>query len=336
MNSCEKHTYSVIGAGSWGTALAILIAKNGSKVALWDIDNEHLRQLASDRENKKHLPNIAFPDNLSIIPDLSYAVTNSYHTLIVVPSSFFRSVLSTIKPLYNNRTQLCWATKGLDSESGGLLHQTVTDILPHVTDFAVISGPNFAKEVAAGLPTAVTVASNSIEFSTLIAEHLHNKSFRPYTSNDIIGVEIGGAVKNVLAVAAGISDGLGYGANARAGLITRGLKELSMLGAKLGGKIETFSGLACMGDLVLTCTDNQSRNRRLGIGLGKGQAIDSIIDEIGQAIEGIRTSAEIEQLSLTHNIEMPICHQVFEVIHNNKSAKNAVADLLNRPAKQEI
>ncbi|THB68308.1 MAG: NAD(P)-dependent glycerol-3-phosphate dehydrogenase [Gammaproteobacteria bacterium] len=332
--SSSEFSYTVIGGGSWGCALGILLAGNGKKVALWDIDSSHMESMSTDRENKRYLPGISFPQNLHICSDIGYTIRNSEIILVVVPSEYFRNALESIAPFFD-KNNICWATKGLDANSGGLLHQTAIEILPSLKKFAVISGPNFAKEVAKGLPTAVTVASNDDDFAQLVANDLHNNSFRPYISNDIIGVEAGGAVKNVLAVAAGISDGLGYGANARAGLITRGLKEISVLGKALGAKAETFSGLAGLGDLILTCTDDQSRNRRFGLSLGQGKKTNDIIQEIGQAIEGIRTSYEIEQLSKKHKVEMPICHEVFEVIHNNKKPTDAVKTLLSRPAKKE-
>ncbi len=332
----SKPSFGILGAGSWGSALGLLLARNNHNVSLWDIDTSLLNDINANKENGKYLPGIKFPDNLVAIHSAEQVICNCDQILLVIPSSAFQSTLENYKDAFRTKKTICWATKGLDSASGGLLHQTVADVLGKDITPAIISGPNFAKEVAAGLPTAVTVASTDINFAKTIASSLHSNVFRPYTSDDIIGVEIGGSIKNVLAVAAGISDGLGYGANARAGLITRGLHEMTKLGLALGGKPETFMGLSGVGDLVLTCTDNQSRNRRFGIGLGNGKSIAEITSEIGQAIEGLRTAQEVYSLSQEHKIELPICDQVYKVIYEHKSAKEAVNDLLNRPPKPEI
>ncbi len=333
--SPTKPSFGILGAGSWGSALGLLLARNQHQVSIWDIDSQLLQKIEEGRENNKYLPGIKFPDNLRAINSAEQVISQSDILLLVIPSSAFRDTLTKYTDVIRNKKQICWATKGLDSSSGGLLHQTVAEILGDQITPAVISGPNFAKEVASGLPTAVTVASPSHDFANTLADCLRSSVFRPYTSQDIIGVEVGGSIKNVLAVAAGISDGLGYGANARAGLITRGLSEMTRLGVALGGSVETFMGLSGVGDLVLTCTDNQSRNRRFGIGLGQGKSLDEIKNEIGQAIEGLRTAKEVYSLSQTLNIELPICEQVYKVIYANKCAKEAVNDLLNRPPKAE-
>lgn len=330
-----KPSFGILGAGSWGSALGLLLARNQHEVAIWDIDTQLLSDIEADRENRKFLPGIEFPDNLHAVNSAEQVITTCDHLILVIPSSAFRETLINFKDLIAPKNQICWATKGLDSSCGGLLHQTVSEVLGNKITPAIISGPNFAKEVARGLPTAVTVASPNQNYANTLANCLRNKAFRPYTSQDIVGVEIGGSIKNVLAVAAGISDGLGYGANARAGLITRGLSEMTRLGIALGGKVDTFMGLSGVGDLVLTCTDDQSRNRRFGIGLGQGHSVDEIKAEIGQAIEGFRTAQEVFSLSNKLNIELPICEQVYQVIYNNKPAREAVNDLLNRPPKAE-
>lgn len=331
----SKPSFGILGAGSWGSALGLLLAKNQHNVSLWDIDAALLTDINTMQENRKYLPGIEFPDNLAAMSSAEQVIENSDQILLAVPSSAFRSTLEKYKDQFSSKQTICWATKGLDSASGGLLHQTVAEILGNEITPAIISGPTFAQEVAKGLPTAVTIASPNTQFADHLVSCMHSGFFRPYTSKDMIGVEIGGAIKNVLAVAAGISDGLGYGANARAGLITRGLHEMTKLGLALGGKLETFMGLSGVGDLVLTCTDNQSRNRRFGIGLGNGKSIDEIKSEIGQAIEGLRTAQEVYSLSQEHRIELPICDQVYKVIYDHKSAKEAVNDLLNRPPKPE-
>ncbi|THB75087.1 MAG: NAD(P)-dependent glycerol-3-phosphate dehydrogenase [Gammaproteobacteria bacterium] len=334
-NKNTKPSFGILGAGSWGSALGILLARNNHKVLIWDINTQLLSSINKNRENNTYLPGIKFPENLQPAESAKQVIYECDILLLVIPSSAFRETLIEFKDLINRKKYICWATKGLDSSSGGLLHQTVADILGKNIIPAIISGPNFAKEVASGLPTAVTVASPDISFADAVADSLRSSVFRPYTSQDIVGVEVGGSIKNVLAVAAGISDGLGYGANARAGLITRGLNEMTRLGVAFGGKIETFMGLSGVGDLVLTCTDNQSRNRRFGIGLGQGKTLEKIQNEIGQAIEGLRTAKEVYSLSKNLNIELPICEQVYKVIYENKPAKEAVNDLLNRPPKAE-
>lgn len=334
--SLHKPDFLILGAGSWGTALAIQIAKNQHTVRLWDIDTQLILTLQSTRENSHYLPGIMLPEKIAPIDTLNTESLSTQVILICVPSSAFRDVLIRLKEHeISQESGICWATKGLDSRSGGLLHQVAIEVLGSQDKLAVISGPTFAIEVAKGLPTAITVASQDDEFANTIVSCLHSKTFRPYASNDIVGVEVGGAVKNVLAVAAGISDGLGFGANARTGLITRGLFEMTQLGVALGGKPETFTGLSGMGDLILTCTDNTSRNRRLGLALGQGRKIDETVAEIGQAVESIRTAQEVIELARKHHIDMPICQQVFEVLHRQKPPQNAVKALLERPLTSE-
>jgi glycerol-3-phosphate dehydrogenase (NAD(P)+) len=285
-----KQKISVLGAGSWGTALAILIAKNGFEVLLWGHDKSHIDDLAKERKNQRYLPGQTLPEGISVSPDLKKAAEFSNLILLAVPSHAFKRTLVDLKPHVNvNEIKIAWATKGFNPENGALLHQVVAEVFSADTPAAILSGPTFAGEVVSNFPTAITVASSKMEFASQIAEILHSDRFRPYTSTDIIGVEVGGAVKNVLAIAAGVADGLGFGANTRAALITRGLNEIMRLGVCLGGKQETFMGLAGLGDLVLTCTDNQSRNRRFGLALGQGKKMGEIIREIGQEIEGIGT-----------------------------------------------
>jgi glycerol-3-phosphate dehydrogenase (NAD(P)+) len=245
--------------------------------------------------------------------------------------------LVDLKPHVNvNEIKIAWATKGFNPENGALLHQVVAEVFSADTPAAILSGPTFAGEVVSNFPTAITVASSKMEFANQIAEILHSDRFRPYTSTDIIGVEVGGAVKNVLAIAAGVADGLGFGANTRAALITRGLNEIMRLGVCLGGKQETFMGLAGLGDLVLTCTDDQSRNRRFGLALGQGKKMGEIIREIGQEIEGIATAKETFLLAKRHKIEMPIIEQTYKVLYENLNPLSAVKNLLTREQKAEL
>jgi glycerol-3-phosphate dehydrogenase (NAD(P)+) len=327
---------ALLGAGSWGTALAILAAKNGCQVMLWGHSETHILAISQARENQQYLPGQSLPVLVSVTSDLKKAAEFSDFVLLSLPSHAFKSTLLDLKTNINsNNLKIAWATKGFNPEDGCLLHQVVADVFSPQTPAAVLSGPSFAREVAANLPTAITVASTNIEFANQIADILHNDRFRAYTSSDIIGVEVGGAVKNVLAIAAGIADGLGFGANTRAALITRGLNEIMRLGIKLGGKQETFIGLAGLGDLVLTCTDNQSRNRRFGLALGLGRSMTEIAKEIGQEIEGISSAKETYLLAKQHNVDMPIVEQTYKVLYEKLSPLTAVQNLLARDQKPE-
>ncbi|MEQ1738958.1 MAG: NAD(P)H-dependent glycerol-3-phosphate dehydrogenase [Methyloglobulus sp.] len=327
---------TLLGAGSWGTALAILAARNGSRVLLWGHNEEHIAALAKERKNQRYLPGLDFPEGITVTADLKKAAEFSDLVLLSVPSHAFKSTLIALKRQVSSKDlKIAWATKGFNPEDGSLLHQVVADIFSPDTPAAILSGPTFAREVAANLPTAITIASKQAEFANQLADILHSDRFRAYTSSDIIGVEVGGAVKNVLAIAAGIADGLGFGANTRAALITRGLSEITRLGIKLGGKQETFIGLAGLGDLVLTCTDNQSRNRRFGLALGQGRNKTSIINEIGQEIEGISAARDTLLLAQRHGIDMPITEQTYKVLYEELNPLRAVQNLLARDQKAE-
>jgi len=326
---------SVLGAGSWGTALAILAARNGCQTLLWGHEAEHIANLKEQRQNQRYLPDLLFPETLAVTADLQQAVEFSDTLLLVVPSHAFDKTLENIKPFINDNLQIAWATKGFNHKNGVFLHESVENILSPQIPTAVISGPTFAQEVAANLPTALTIASLHNQFSSLLSSLLRNSRFRVYTSNDLIGVQVGGAVKNVLAIATGIADGLELGANTRAALITRGLTEITRLGVALGGQAETFMGLAGLGDLILTCTDNQSRNRRFGLALGKGGLASEIIAEIDQEVEGISAAKETHLLAKHYGIEMPIVEQIYQVLYQDLSPIKAVQNLLNREPKQE-
>jgi glycerol-3-phosphate dehydrogenase (NAD(P)+) len=326
---------AIVGAGSWGTALAILAARNGCQTLLWGHNPEHVIALEQERQNSRYLPNHPFPENLTVSSDLSEAAEFSNLMLICVPSHAFKNTLIKLKPYLPPSVKMAWATKGFNPDDGCLLHDIVTKIISEQTPAAIISGPTFAKEVAANLPTAITIASTYPDFAKQLAGLLHGGHFRTYTSTDVIGVEVGGAVKNVLAIAAGIADGLGFGANTRAALITRGLNEIIRLGVKLGGKQETFMGLAGLGDLVLTCTDNQSRNRRLGLALGRGQDKATAIKEIGQEIEGVLAAKETILLAKKYSIDMPISEQTYKVLYESLEPRTAVQNLLAREQKAE-
>ncbi|MFO7592978.1 MAG: NAD(P)H-dependent glycerol-3-phosphate dehydrogenase [Pseudomonadota bacterium] len=326
---------AVLGAGSWGTALAIQLARNGVDTLLWGRDRESMEKMAADRCNKVYLPDISLPDKLQPVTDLTQAVSQAGDLLVVVPSHAFRHTLEQIAPQLTASKRLAWSTKGLEPGSHKLLHQVAQEVLGEECFTAVVSGPTFAIEVAKGLPTAVTVASADPATADHFASCLHGGTFRAYTANDMVGVELGGACKNVLAIAAGIADGLGYGANTRAALITRGLAELMRLGTPLGGQPETFMGLAGLGDLVLTCTDDQSRNRRVGLALGQGKSLEEAVTAIGQAVEGVKSAPEVLSLAQELGVEMPIIEQVWRVLYEGIPPHEAVAALLEREQKAE-
>jgi glycerol-3-phosphate dehydrogenase (NAD(P)+) len=330
----ELASVCVLGAGSWGTALAHLIASNGFAVKLWDADPQQVLALSSTRVNQRYLPGFWLSSSIEFESDLALAVNKRDLLLIALPSHAFSSCLKKVRPYCQKAPKIAWGTKGLDP-SGRLLHQVALEVLGPTCHLAALSGPTFAREVIQGLPSAITVASDDEEFAAAVAKLLHNQCFRAYTSNDLIGVQLGGAVKNVLAIAAGVSDGMGFGANARAALITRGLAEMIRLGEALGAKRETFMGLAGVGDLILTATDNQSRNRRLGLGLGQGRTVEELKAEIGQEIEGILTARLIWQLAVKLGVEMPIVEQVYALLYRGVSPQEAVRQLLLRERKPE-
>ncbi|WP_217807367.1 NAD(P)H-dependent glycerol-3-phosphate dehydrogenase [Methylomagnum ishizawai] len=326
---------SVLGAGSWGTALAILLARNGHRVKLWGHHPAHVAALQAERLNRRYLPEARFPASLHPVAALPEAVAESEFLIVSVPSHAFGALLAEVRPHLPPRPRVAWATKGLELESGRLLHEVAAAVFGPEAATAVLSGPTFAAEVAANQPTAMTVASKNPEFAAALVNLLHNERFRAYSSDDIVGVQLGGATKNVLAIAAGVADGLGFGSNARAALITRGLAEMTRLGLALGGKPETFMGLAGVGDLLLTCTDNQSRNRRFGLGLGWGESRAEVAARIGQEIEGIPTAKILHGLARSHGIEMPITEQTYRILYEGLAPLEAVRNLLIREPKSE-
>jgi glycerol-3-phosphate dehydrogenase (NAD(P)+) len=326
---------SVLGSGSWGTALAILLAKNGIETLIWGFEKDHVAAIKKDGNNQLFLPGIPFPEKLSVTDDLDEAIKFSQDILVVVPSHAFRQTLKNAAASFSDQHRIIWATKGLDQTKSELLHEVCRQELNTNIPTAVFSGPTFAGEVATGLPTAVTIASQDQNFAADMSDAFTNETFRAYTTEDLISVQLGGAVKNVLAIAAGISDGLGFGANSRSALITRGLAEMCRLGLALGGKQETFMGLAGLGDLVLTCTDDQSRNRRFGKLLAKGLDFQEAMDEIGQVVEGYGTTKTVYNLAQNTGVEMPITEQVHQILYQNKSAMDAVKALFARELKPE-
>ncbi len=332
----EKHNnIAVLGAGSWGTALAILLARNHHTVHLWSHRIEQAQNLQETRCNRHYLPDVQLPGDLMVTSDLEIAVSTADIILLAVPSQAFAETIQRIRTYLDNKTALIWATKGLDPETGFLLHTVVSQTVSPDTRVAMVSGPSFAKEVAAGLPTAITIASPDRDHAEQMADLFRNPQFRVYTSQDIIGVQLGGAIKNILAIATGAADGLGFGTNTRAALMTRGLTEMMRFGIQLGGEKETFMGLTGLGDIILTCTDDQSRNRQLGLGIGRGHSIQETVASIAQEIEGIPTTKTIYQLAQKHGIEMPITEQVYNVLYQHAKPKDAVNNLLSRLPKAE-
>jgi len=328
-------TIAVLGAGSWGTALALQLDRSGSRSVLWDRDTENLAKIRQTRLNERYLPGIHIPETIVVEPDLLAAVEAADHVLVATPSHGFAAVLKAIREVLVKGQGVAWACKGFEPGSGRLLHQVARELLSPETPLAIVTGPSFAKEVAMNLPTAVTVAGTDSVFTKVMAAALHGGRFRAYTSDDMIGAELGGAVKNVMAVATGMCDGMQLGDNARAALITRGLAEMMRLGAALNAKPETLMGLAGAGDLILTCTGDLSRNRRLGLMLGRGKSLEQALDEIGQVVEGVNSSAEVHRLSIQHNVNMPISEQVNGIIHHGWNPAEGVAALMAREQKAE-
>src|SRR3984957_30213 len=325
---------TVVGAGSWGTALAIQLAREGHPTRLWGRDGAQLDSMRQERRNVRYLPGAGFPDALDVAPDLEAALHGARDALIAVPSNAFRSTLERIKPHLGADLRIAWATKGFEIATGMLPHQIARQVLGERPG-AVLSGPTFAKEVGAGLPTAMTVASVDERFAKELALSLSGPNFRAYTQTDIMGVEVGGAVKNVIAIGSGVADGMGFGANTRVALITRGLAEMMRLGVKLGAARETFMGLAGLGDLVLTCTDDQSRNRRFGLSLAAGRTPQQALAEIGQVVEGYKGAKAARSVAQRMNVEMPLCAGVYRVLYEGVPARDAVRELMTRPIKSE-
>lgn len=326
---------AILGAGSWGTALAILLAAKGYRIALWGHLPEEIAALSRDRENRAYLPGLPLPQGVIPSPDLDLALEDAQDVILVVPSHAFGALVGQLAPRLATGAGISWATKGFEAGGGRLLHEVAREHLGP-RPLAVISGPSFAREVARGLPTAVTIAASEPSYGQHLASCLHGARFRAYTSSDLVGVQVGGAVKNVLAIATGIADGLGFGANTRAALITRGLAEITRLGVALGGRPETFMGLAGLGDLVLTCTDDQSRNRRLGLALARGLSLATARAEIGQEVEGVTTAREVRGLAQRLGIEMPISEQVYGVLFEGVTPALATQTLLDRASKAEL
>ena len=333
--NAPRFPISVLGAGSWGTALAALLARHNYPTVLWGRDGEQIAALRRERQNRRYLPEIDLPASLRATNDLAEAVASAELLLVVTPSHAFTQTLHDLAPYRRPGTGLAWATKGFEPGTGRFLHEVAADLLGPQVPLAVVTGPSFAREVALGLPTAITVHSDHADFARRVAEALHGPAFRAYTGNDMLGAELGGAMKNVLAVATGIADGMALGLNARAGLITRGLNEMLRLNVALGGRAETLMGLAGLGDLVLTCTGDLSRNRRLGLALGRGQSLADAVAEIGQVVESVDTVDEVMRLANRHRIELPISELVQRVLHEQITPAEGLKIILAREQKPE-
>lgn len=326
---------AVLGAGAWGTALAMQISKR-HPVTLWSHNPAHVEEMAAARSNRGYLGNYPFTDNLSVENDLESAIASADLILSVVPTAGFRETLRRIKAT-NSRIPVIWANKGLETATSQLPHEVALEELgPHTEwSWGVLSGPSFADELARGLPTAVTLASPDEGFACKAGAILHNGNLRVYTSSDVIGVSVGGAVKNVMAIAAGICDGMEFGNNARAALITRGLAEMTRFGVCLGGKRETFMGLTGAGDLILTCTGQYSRNREVGMRLAGGHTLEQVLQDLGHVAEGVYTTQEVMRRARELNIEMPITCEVDQVLSHGQSPRKALENLLSREQKAE-
>ena len=326
---------AVLGSGSWGTALAALLARHGHPAVLWGRDSAQVDAIAARHENPRYLPGIPLPPSLTATTDFDAAVSGASLVLVVTPSHAFAETCTALATRLPQGCGVSWATKGFEPGTGRFLHEVAAERLGGSVPLAVVTGPSFAKEVAQGLPTAITVHSDDAEFARSVAARLHGPAFRAYTGTDLLGAELGGAMKNVLAVATGVADGMALGLNARAGLITRGLNEMLRLGAALGAKPETLMGLAGVGDLVLTCTGDLSRNRRLGLALGRGQSIAEAVAAIGQVVESVQTVDEVMRQAEAHGIDLPISRQVQRVLHGEITPAEALSGLLAREQKPE-
>jgi glycerol-3-phosphate dehydrogenase (NAD(P)+) len=325
---------AVIGAGSWGTALAIQCARAGHPTRLWGRDAALIESMRLARRNARYLPDAEFPPSLEPVADLAEALAGVRDALVAVPSHAFRATLLHIEPLIDDQARIAWASKGFEMSTGLLPHEVAREVFGPRPG-AVLSGPTFAREVGAGLPTAMTVASRDADFAKELALRLSGPAFRAYTQSDIVGVEVGGAVKNVIAIGSGIADGMGFGANTRVALITRGLAEMTRLGLRLGAQRDTFMGLAALGDLVLTCTDDQSRNRRLGLALGRGHSPEDALRQIGQVVEGVTAASAVRKVAERVGVEMPICFEVHRVMHEGRPVRAALHALMGREVRSE-
>ena len=338
MNKLEISRIGVIGAGGWGTTLANLLAEKGFEVDLWVREQKVLEEIKNTHINSVFLPDVKLVDRLKPVKSFEEAVVEKELILMVVPSHVFRKVLKGVERYLNTEMGLMAATKGIENDSLMMMSQVVTSVLPgeYMKRFACIGGPSFAKEVSKKHPTAVTIACGDLEHAERLQQVFNTEFFRVYVSKDVTGVQLGGALKNVIAIGAGVADGLGFGHNARAALITRGLAEITRLAVAIGANPHTLAGLAGMGDLVLTCTGDMSRNRTVGLKIGKGMSLDEITGSTSMVAEGIKTARSAYELGKKMEVDMPICNQVYHILYNDKDPKEAVKYLMSRELKVEL
>jgi len=325
---------AVIGSGSWGTALAVMLQKHGHDVVIWSRRQDAVKQMEKERENKEYLPGVLLPEGLSFTAEREKAVKDAEIIILSVPSKAVRQTAIDFSPYLNSNQVLVNVAKGLEENSLKRLSQVIQECAPQC-QVCVLSGPSHAEEVAREIPTTCLIASENAETAKMVQEEFMNPRFRLYTNTDMVGVEMGAALKNVMALAAGISDGLGFGDNTKAAIMTRGIAEMSRLGIEMGGKLETFAGLSGIGDLIVTCTSMHSRNRRAGILLGKGKSLAETLAEIKMVVEGVNTVQAAYTLAKEHNVEMPITNAIYEVLFQGKNAEQAVLDLMSRHGKAE-
>jgi glycerol-3-phosphate dehydrogenase (NAD(P)+) len=325
----------VLGAGSWGSALALVLAKKGYEVSMWTLNEEQANKINKTRENIEYLPGVLFPNNIAVTTDLEETVVNSKIIVLAVPSQAIRSVSKQIKPFVKDEQILVDVAKGLEKGSGLRLSQVCEQELPK-NPYVTLSGPSHAEEVAKDIPTTVVVASQDLEIAQIVQDVFMSPKFRVYTNPDIVGVELGGALKNIIAFGAGICDGLGYGDNAKAALMTRGISEIGRLGAAMGANLSTFAGLSGIGDLIVTCTSMHSRNRRAGILIGQGKNLEETLEEVKMVVEGITATEVAYEVAKELNIDMPITNAIYSVLHNGSNPNEVVIELMMRNKTHEM
>lgn len=331
----KKNKIIVLGGGSWGTALACLLAQNKEEVFLWIRDKEKLKIINETRENKEYLPDVKIPSEVKLINSYKGVIETCDIAVLAIPSQNIRELVTELKDVINPDTVVINVSKGIEMKTLKTISEVCEEIIPK-NPFVVLSGPSHAEEVGKNLPTTVVVASNNKKYSKQIQEVFTSNTFRVYTNEDVKGVEIGGALKNVIAIASGISDGLGYGDNTKAALMNRGIIEISRLADKLGADKMTFLGLSGIGDLIVTCTSMHSRNRRAGILIGKGKTVEEAVEEVGMVVEGIYTTEAAYKLARKHNVEMPIVEELYKIVYEGKKAKESVDSLMTRDKKDEL
>lgn len=330
-----KDKISILGGGSWGTALGVLLSKKGENVDIWVRNENQFYEMSKQRTNSKYLPEICLPENLNIVKSLEEAVVGKDIIILAISTHGVRSVLNDIKEYTNKDQVFVNVAKGIENETLFTISEIVKEILPD-NKFVTLSGPSHAEEVARDIPTTVISSSNDILTAERIQDVFMTSNFRVYTNRDLLGVELGGALKNIIALGAGISDGLGYGDNTKAALMTRGISEMARLGKEMGADLSTFWGLSGIGDLIVTCTSMHSRNRRAGILIGKGNTIEEAEREIGMVVEGIKTTKSVYKLAEKYNIDLPITSEIYKVLYENSDVRKSVSNLMERDKKHEM